>query len=172
MTNLNEKLKQAAEAWVVNKDYNRPAMPEVLALNKEYRAAYPDKYPYNADILKFIMARAGVAPEFEEILKTEIYLSQHDIEDEAKERNKARMIAEGWRQLDKAAIDEAIAAGKLLKVSAVMANDWLTTKIDNIYKPHIFAQGTDREQYGLMKPHGRTRGYSLHRFENAFCKLV
>ena len=77
MQNLNKKLKQAADAWAVSKNYSRKAMPEVLALN-----------------------------------------------------------------------------------------------VDKIYKPHIFACGTDKEQYGLMKPRGRTHGYALYQFDNAFCKLV
>lgn len=172
LVSLNEKLKQAAEAWAIKKDYSRPAMPEVLALNKEYRAAYPDKYPYNNDIAKFIIARAGVAPEFEDMLKTEIYLSQHDIENEAKDANAAAMIAAGFMPLDKPAVDKAIAAGKLLQVVGTADNDFLTIKIDRVYKPHIFARGTDREQYGLMKPKARTHGYALHQFNNAFCKLV
>lgn len=171
-TIINEKLKQAAEAWAIKKDYSRRAMPAVLALNKEYRAAYPDKYPYNADILKFITARAGVAPEFEDMLKTEIYISQHDIENETKETNAAAMIAAGYKPLDRIAVDEAIKAGKLLQVVGTADNDFLTVKIDQIYKPHIFAKGTDREQYGLMKPRARTHGYALHQFSNAFCKLV
>lgn len=172
LVSLNEKLKQAAEAWAIARDYKRAAMPEVLALNKEYRAAYPDKYPYNADILKFITARAGVAAEYEDMLGTEVYLSQHDIENEAKDANKARMIAAGWKPLDKAAVDEAITAGKQLQVSATADNDWMRVKINSVYKPHIFAQGTDREQYGLMKPRGRTHGYALYQFDNAFCKLI
>ena len=169
---MNEKLKQAAEAWATAKDYSRKAMPEVLALNKEYRAAFPDKYGYNADIVKFIVARCGVAAEYEDMLKTEVYLSQHDIENEKQAAKQAAMIAAGWRVLDKAAIDDAIAQSKNLQVSATSQNDWMTIKVDKIYKPHIFARGTDKEQYGLMKPRARTHGYALYQFDNAFCKLV
>lgn len=169
---MNEKLKKAAEAWAVSEDYSRRAMPEVLALNKEYRAAYPDKYPYNAAIRDFIVARCGVNQEFVDMLETEIYLSQHDIDNEAKDANKAAMIAAGWKPLDKAAVDEAIAAGKQLQVSATADNDWMRVKIDSVYKPHIFAKGTDKEQYVLMKPRARTHGYALYQFDNAFCKLV
>jgi len=167
MQNLNEKLKQAAEAWAIKKDYSRPAMPEVLALNKEYRAANPDQYPYNAAVKDFIVARAGVSPEYIEMLKTEIYLSQQDIENEIKEAKRVQMIAAGWRELNKEAIDEALKLGKKLQVSATATNDWATIKIDNVYKPHIF-----NGNYGLMKPRARSRGYYLHQFENAFCKLV
>lgn len=167
MQNLNEKLKQAAEAWAVKKDWKRRAMPEVLALNKEYRAAYPDKYPYNADILEFIIAREGVAPEFEDMLKTEIFFSQRDIRNDGVEDQKAAMLAAGWRVLDQAAIDEALKQGKKLQVKATATNDWLTVKIDQVYKPHIF-----NGRYGLMKPKARSRGYGLEQFENAFYKLV
>lgn len=171
---MNENLKQAADVWKNKKDYKRAAMPEVLALNKEYRAAYPDKYPYNADIFAFIVGRCGVAPELEEMLKTEIYLSQHDFENEKKALNAAAMLAAGWMVLDKPAIDKALSSGKLLQVVGAADNDlMMTVKIDQIYKPHIFAKGTDREQYGLMKPKARTRGYTLHQFgDDAFCRLV
>lgn len=171
MQSLNEKLKQAAEAWAIKKDYSRPAMPEIVAYNKLYRKE-TGLYPYNSHIKKFILKRETIGPELVDMLETEIYMSQRDIRSEGDEDNKARMIAEGWKPLDKAAVDEAITAGKLLQVSATTTNDWCTAKIDKTYKPHIFARGTDREQYGLMKPRGRTHGYALHQFDNAFCKLV
>ena len=169
---MNEKLKQAAEVWAVNKDYSRRAMPDVLALNKEYHAAFPDKYGYNADIIKFIVARCGVAAEYEDMLGTEVYLSQQDIRNEKQETNKATMVAAGWRTLDKTAVDDALMQGKKLQVNATATNDWATIKIDKLYKPYIVAKGTDHEQYILMKPKARTRGHYLHQFENAFCKLI
>lgn len=169
---MNEKLKQAAEAWAIKRDYGRAAMLEVLALNKEYRAAYPKEYGYNRAIRDFIVARCGIAPEYIDMLETEIYLSQHDIRNEKEAANAAAMLAAGWVALDKPAIDEALASGKLLQVVGTADNDFLTVKIDRVYKPHIFAKGTDQEQYGLMKPKARTHGYTLHQFDNAFCKLI
>lgn len=82
---------------------------------------------------------------------------------DAEEVRKSEMIAAGWRALDKTAIDEALVQNKKLQVKFT---------VDEVFKPHIFARGTDREQYGLMKPESRTRGYSLGHLDNAFCKLV
>ena len=166
--NLNAKLKQAADLWAVNKDYKRPAMPDVLTLHKEWRAANPEKYPYNATIRDFIIAREGVAPENVDMLETEVYLSQHDIDNEEKETNKAIMLAAGWRPLDKNAVDEAISVNKKLHICATTDADWMTIKINRVYKPRIFTNG----QYGLMKPRATKTGYYLHQFANAFCKMI
>lgn len=163
---MNEKLKQATEAWAIKKDYSRSAMPEVVEYNKRYRKE-TGLYPYNSHIKEFILKRETIEPELIDMLETEIYLSQRDIRNEGDEANKVQMIAEGWKPLDK-----AIAAGKLLQVSATTTNDWCTAKIDKTYKPHIFNKGGAHEQYGLMKPRARTHGYALYQFDNAFCKLV
>jgi len=130
------------------------------------------KYYYNRALAEYNKEREQVAAELADYLDTEVYLAQHDMRAEKEAAYAADMVAQGWRKLDKAAIDDALAAGKRLVVNATATNDWCNVKIDNIYKPHIFARGTDREQYGLMKPKARTHGYALYQFENAFCKLV
>ena len=101
-------------------------------------------------------------------LDTEVYLAQHDIRNEEKATHGAEMIAAGWRKLDKAAVDDALAQGMKLEVNATASNDWFEVKVERVYKPHIFRDG----QYGLMKPKARTHGYALHQFDNAFCRLV
>ena len=64
-------------------------------------------------------------------------------------------------------IEKAFKEKKKLKVVATMSSDWLSTGIDNIYKPYI----NDGIAY-LMKPQARKKGIPLQRFENAFCRVV
>lgn len=172
MKTLNQKLERAQTQWEIKKDYERDAMPEVLEYNKQFRdehARGTDNYcyPYNASIKDFILEKEKVNPSLFGILETEIYLSQSQIRKEENEKYTKAMLANGWRPLNKSAVDDALEQNKKLQVKATANNDWMTVKIDQIYKPHIF-NGT----YGLMKPRARTRGYSLDQFENAFCKLV
>jgi len=165
---MNEKLKRAKKLWDIKSDWKRNAMPEVLAYNKQYRKDKPDNYPYNDSIIKFILEREKIDYELVDFLGTEVYLSQHDIDQEKKAEYKTKMLNEGWLELNKETMNTAIELGKKLQVNATSTMDWLTTKIDNVYKPLIAHNG----EYMLMKPRARTRGYYLHQFENAFCKLV
>ena len=172
METLNQKLERAQAQWETKKDYERGAMPEVLEYNKQFRNEHARGtenycYPYNASIRDFILENENIGPHLLEILDTEIYLSQSQIKRETDETYKKAMLANGWRPLDKSAIDDALEQKKKLQVRATANNDWMTVKIDQVYKPHIF-NGT----YGLMKPRARTRGYDLNQFDNAFCKLV
>ena len=102
------------------------------------------------------------------MLKTEIYLSQQDIREEEKVAKENKMRAAGWLPLTKEMVDEALRQGKNLQVNAISENDWLTIKVDKVFKSHIFGDG----QYGLMKPRARTHGYALYQFDDAFCRLV
>jgi len=177
MQTFNEKLQAAQAEFLKDKvgsygNYDKRAMPEVLAHCKAAQEQDAKKYYYNRALAEYIKEREQVAAELADYLDTEVYLAQHDMRAEKEAAYAADMVAQGWRKLDKAAIDDALAAGKRLVVNATATNDWCNVKIDNIYKPHIFARGTDREQYGLMKPKARTHGYALYQFENAFCKLV
>lgn len=174
MQTFNQKLAEAkAEFYAaVSRKYERHAIPEVLEHCRNAQAADAEKYSYNRALVEYIKEREEVAAELEDYLDREVYLAQHDIRSEKRAQNEAAMLAAGWRKLDKSAIDDALAQGLRLQVNATANNDWMTVKIDNIYKPHIFAKGTDREEYGLMNPKARTCGYSLNQFDNAFCKLV
>ena len=80
------------------------------------------------------------------------------------------MQTDGWLPLTEVIVRQAFTDKKKLLLSATSNNDWMTVKIDKIYKPFIFNAGTDRERVGLMDKLARTRGYLLSQFENAFCK--
>jgi len=142
-------------------------LKEVLELNKQYRQENPTKYGYTADILSYIMEKETVPQELKDILDSQVFFSQRDLRKEKIQEHKEKMLAEGWMPLDKVAIDEALKQGKKLQVIATTNNDWMTVKIDNIYRPHIF-----NGRYGLMKPRAKSRGYAIEQFDNAFCKLI
>ena len=174
MTTFNEKLKAAQGEFckVRYGNYDKRAMPEVLAHCKAAQAADGKKYYYNRALADYIKEREQVDADMASYLDTEVYLAQHDIRNEKEATHETEMITAGWRKLDKAAIDDALEVGKNLEVKATANNDWFEVKVEKIYKPHIFARGTDKEQYGLMKPRARTHGYALYQFDNAFCRLV
>ena len=169
---FNEKLKTAQAEFDGGAKYDKRAMREVLAHCKVAQAADAKKYYYNRVLADYIKEREQVNEDMVSYLDTEVYLARHDIRNEEKAERVRAMTAAGWRKLDKAAVDDALAQDKLLQVDAVASNDWFEVKIDKTYKPHIFARGTDKEQYGLMKPRARTHGYALYQFDNAFCRLV
>jgi hypothetical protein len=164
-------LEKKLESWIDNvKTWGKVAMPEIYGDYQEYIAT--GKYPYLAQVEEFIMQKRGLPEELRKKVHTQCYIASQQHRIDTEEANRVAMITSGWRPLDKQAVDDALATGKKLQVNAVSQNDWMSVKIDNVYKPHIFAKGTDREQYGLMKPNARTHGYAIHQFDNAFCKLV
>lgn len=146
--------------------------PYFLQVKKLY-VEYPE-YPYLDNVTDWIMKKLGLVLDDEQKrnLKSLCYYAGCAVDKDKEKANKTAMIAAGWLILDKTTIDDALAQGKKLQVSTTSDNDWMTVKIDKIYKPHIFAKGTEKEQYGLMKPKARTHGYALYQFNNAFCKLV
>lgn len=163
---LNIKLRQSKNAWDVKTDYKRHALTEVLEYNKQYRLEHTT-YPYNDAIKDYILEHEQIDADLIDMLKTEVYLSQKDIQDEKEEIYKNKMIADGWIPLNETAIDQALTEHKKLHVIASANNDWMTVKINEIFRPHIF-----NGKYGLMKPRAKTLGYSLSQFDNAYCKLV
>jgi len=78
-----------------------------------------------------------------------------------------KMIAEGWEPLTEEIVKRAFELNKKVKIDATSTSDWITVKIEKIYKP--FYSGNIIR---LMKPKSRTRGYSVNQFDNAFCKLI
>lgn len=169
---FNEKLMRAKKEFnelaKEHNGYHKASMPEVLAHNKEYRKSNSGKYAYNDAIKNYILEKEKVDDNLIDYLKTEVYLSQQDIDREEKQAYKNKMLLAGYLELNEQAVKEALERGKRLAVIAKASNDWYVVKIDQIYKPHCF-NGKD---YGLMKPRAKSRGYGLYQFENAFCKLV
>ncbi len=146
---------------------NTPHLPEVLTLNKQYRKENPEKYGYNADIVDYIMKKENIAIELKDILESQIYFSQRDLEKEKQNEYEAKMLKEGWMKLTEEIIKKALENKKKIVLNASHTNDWITQKVEKILKPSCF-----NGQYGLMELKAKTRGYSLYQFENAFCKLV
>jgi len=144
-----------------------PHLSEVLALNKQYRTRFPKLYGYNDAITDWIMKKEGIPEDLKDILDTQVYFSQRDLRQEEEQEHADKMIKDGWVKLTEEIVKEALEKKKKIQLNATANNDWLTIKIDKVYKPHCF-----NGKYGLMKPMARTHGYNLNQFDNAFCKLV
>jgi len=171
MKTLNEKLTFLRKQWKKEKNYDKPSIPEILKLNKEYRKINPNKYPYNQAIKDFINQEYKISEENQDILATEIYLSQQDIKKEIKNQEIKEMQKEGFNQFlfDKSIqiIEKAIQENKKIQIKGIISSDWLNNSINQVYKPmHI------NNIYGLQKPHARKSYYNPIHFIDCYYKLV
>jgi len=104
----------------------------------------------------------------EKALETAWYLNnkREQLTNEQAYQNK--MLKEGWLLLTENIVKQAFNDKKRLQVNAFHSCDWLTRKVEEVYKPYIDHKG----DCWLMKPNARSRGYYLHQFNNAFCKVI
>jgi len=49
-----------------------------------------------------------------------------------------KMIAEGWEPLTEEIVKRAFELNKKVKIDATSTSDWITVKIEKIYKPFLF----------------------------------
>lgn len=90
-------------------------------------------------------------------------------EREAREKDYAnKMLKEGWLELTEDVIKNAFANKKKIEVNAISQSDWLSTKVERVFKPFIDIKGT----CWLMNLKARSKGYYLHQFKHAFCKVI
>jgi len=165
--NLNNLLKERLKQWEDETiDYDSPALDEVKKYNLEYRKC--GKYPYNSDILNYILKLEKVEEDLIKHLKTEIFLSQHDISNDEKEDLKKEMIDNGYIPLTNEIAEKVCSENKKIQLTAMSTMDWLT----HSYKDEIFKIKKTGDTYMLLKPRARSRGYYISRFENTFCKII
>ena len=81
---------------------------------------------------------------------------------------KDKMLKEGWQELNEVICKKAFTDKKKLQILGITENDWLSLKIEEVYKPYI----NDKGDCYLMKPKARIRGMSIHSLKNAFCKVI
>lgn len=124
-------LIEGLEALYASRDtrLDLPAIPEVVAYNREFRES--GKYPYNADIKRFIMERESIPAHLTEptpyrgsskILQSSaldgaIYTSQKYLQAEARAREIESMAAQGWKILDSGCIADLAGLSVLVKLS-------------------------------------------------------
>lgn len=153
MPTFNQKLAEAQKAFKAAEGsgaYKRHALPEVLAYLKAYIAMGP--YPYNAEVVKFILSKETVEPALHDYLDTEVYLAQHDLTAERDAARDAEMTAQGYLKL-KPELEYRGPARIVAKKDA----DIFTRKVESVGKIVDGGNG-----YAFFIPKGRrTRGYSL-----------
>jgi len=104
-------------------------------------------------------------------LETYVYVARHLLTSEREQIHANNMIADGWLPLtDEAARDVYKRYGRegRIQVNADKDCDFLTLKIDNVFKVFVTA---DDKAY-LMKPRASTKGISILYFRNAFYKVI
>lgn len=173
---MNE-LQIKLEAWhkeyyadEKTKTYERDAMPEIYFLNLEYRQANPDQYGYNATIKDYILAKENISAELIDCLKTEIYLSQQQIQKEKEKKEADAMFADGWIKLTCDIIKQAFRDKKKIELNTIQEAEIFSHGVKEIFKPFVDNNGG----CFLMKPKARSRGIKFFegRFKSAFCKVI
>ena len=104
----------------------------------------------------------------ERAIGTAWYLNNQRRRDAEMEEHAEKMLAGGWSILDAEIVKKAFEVKRKLLINASMSCDWMTSKIDETYKPFVAENG----DCFLMKPKARSRGFSLSRFKDAFCKII
>ena len=171
MNALQERLEAGAKAWAIKSNYNRPSMPEVLALNKQYRIENPTEYGYNSNIKCYVISKGGLSLSAEALkyLDTEVYLSQQDLDKENQKVYSDKMLAAGWLPLTEGLVRKAFADKKRLEVEREATSVLLTTsKVKHIYKPFV----SHEDKVYLMEPRATRKGFLVYQMQNAFCKIA
>jgi len=136
-------------------------------------APYNDKFTYNRQIAEeweksINSCGFKLSDQERKNLERYVYILRHRLREYRQIIKNERKLADGYIPLTKEVVTKAFQEKKKLLVNAEMSYDWLTSKVDQIYKPFVNQEGACY----LMKPRARTRGYALSRFENAFCKII
>lgn len=166
MKTFNDKLKEAKILFDNPKEgeraYEKKAIPEVKAYNLEYRQV-SGKYPYNQAIEDYILTKEKVDTDLIDHLGTEIYLSQHDIDNDKTEEHKQKMLADGWLELK----HNTEYRGKCHYV-ATKEVDWMSGKIENTGT--IISTNDEHKEAFLLPKGKRNRGYYVRNLKEAFYK--
>jgi hypothetical protein len=129
--------------------------------------------PYNRAIAEHIIREysLNITHDEQRNLETYVYIARHLLTAEREQEHHNKMISDGWLPLTDEAIREIYAKygrdGRI-QVNADKDCDWLTLKVDNVFKVFVTA---DDKAY-LMKPRASTKGISVLYFRNAFYKIV
>ena len=146
--------------------FDRQSIPEVLALNKEYRTKYPDKYGYNADIVDYIVKKENVSDDLIDILKTQVYLSQQDLENKKKDEKIKKFNDEGFYVIES---DEKLDGEKIEFI--VDSSGEMFGGINKLIGKLVWSQADMRLM--AMKSRCRRKGYWVDSCQNdVYIKLL
>lgn len=158
------------EYWVENKipfDY------VIEEKTLDWFEPYHTEYPYNAQILEILVRNVEscgftLTDGQKDNVNRFIYVARQSLRKRKEKQRKERMLDDNWLVLDSDIVKKAFSEKKKLLVNASMDSDWITFKVDEIYKPFVTQEG----QCYLLKPRAKSRGYHISRFENAFCRVI
>lgn len=169
MNKLLKEEKKIQDKMKANNEYgyyNRNAIPEILALNKEYRAKNPDEYGYNDAIADYIVKKENVSDELIDILKTQVYLSQNDIQNEKKKEKIKKFNSEGFNVIES---DEKLDGKKIEFI--IDSSSLMFGGITKLIGKLVWSQADERLM--AMKSRCRRRGYWVDGCQNnVYVKLI
>jgi len=170
MKTFNEKLEQEQEKFDLLKKeykaYEKKAMPEVLEYLKQYRKEKnkaDDMTVYNSELIEYIQKKENVSENLKRHLETEIYLAQHDFQDEKDKEHKDKMLSLGYLELTK----DTEYRGKII-LNAICEGYWATHKIDEQVTLITDCNGN----LFIIAKGKKKRGWYLHSLKRAFYKPV
>jgi hypothetical protein len=143
---------------------NTPHLPEVLEYLKQFRTEKgrgQEQTVYNSELEEYITEKEKVPQELQDILGTQVYFAQGDFRDNLKAEHKAKMLAEGWKELTR----ETEYRGKIMldgKVDGMMGTHHIndTAKLITDCKGYLF----------IVAKGKRSRGWFVSSLEQAFYK--
>ena len=148
--------------WEQIKD-NLPSLTDIFQ-SKEYKQQNGMKYK----CMPLIINNQNLSSLEESALATAWYLN-NQVERKNKEfEYETKMLKEGWIKLTPEIVKTAFNNKQKLRINATFQNDWFNSKVDEVFKPFVNDKGT----CFLMKPRARNKGYTLHYYKHAFCKIV
>ncbi len=150
---MQNELKAALDAWQINKDYKRDAIPSVWAYHQAWCKENVGRTHYIAEIEKYINERESLPPELQDQLGTEVYLANAQWKRAHDARQGELMTQEGYIPLTP---DMEYRGAALLRASKDI--DFMRVALSSEGKFITSGRGTP-----FFIPKGRrTRGYDVY----------
>lgn len=162
---LSKELEKAEQEWQTKKDYERDALKKVYLYNLQFRET--GNYPYNKDILNFILERESIPQEFQRHLETEIYLSQRQIDREKKNDFEKQLKQRGF---EKVKWNRKDLDGKRIEFIIDNRGEMFGDILEKKGKLKWTKQGSCETLWAFENRHRRT-GYPLGN-NNVFIKVI
>lgn len=164
----NDTIRTPLPDLLIKPSYDDKLTPELLDLFRPLETLI-----YNRAIADHIVKEyeLNLSADEQRNLETYVYIARHLLTKEREQIHHDKMIADGWLPLTEDAMKEIYAKyGKenRIQVNADKDSDWLTFKVDKVFKVFITADG---KAY-LMKPRASVKGISILYFQNAFYKVL
>jgi hypothetical protein len=128
---------------------------------------------YNSQIVDKLAEEIGSKPE---TLSKWVYIGRDNLRHDRRMAQRQKMLDEGWSLLNESICQQAIDKGRKIELLGAIQSDWLTTKINGLYRPKKIEHGLYKG-YFLIAPRKRNKGHWLGNlteggYRDCFCKIA